>query len=141
MKRVNLLVLALLCVMPVALMAQETFTVTGRVNTPSPEGRVYVFLCDRESFDVPFCGMDTVSYWVNYDKTYVDYEFKNVPAGEYTIRSFQDVNGNHRLDKWIFGPREPWGFSYSGEMKFPPSFDDVSFDVAYDIRVNIVLGN
>lgn len=120
--------------------AQETYTVSGRVNTPSPKGRVYVFLCDRESFDHPIKGIDTVSFWVNYDKTYVEYEFKNVKEGEYAIRSYQDVNGNHKLDKWLFGPREPWGFSYSNKMKFPPTFDDVSFSVMYDIRINIVLG-
>lgn len=136
----KLTTLLLLLIIPAALFAQETFTITGRVNAPSPKGRVYVFLCDRESFYTPLSGVDTVSYWVHYDKTYIDYEFKDIPAGEYAIRSFQDVNGNHRLDKWMFGPQEPWGFSYSGEMKFPPSFDDVSFNLAYDIRINIVLG-
>jgi len=122
------------------LFAQDTYTITGRVNAPSPKGRVYVFLCDRETFETPFNGVDTISYWVYFDKTHVEYEFKNIPEGEYAIRSFQDVNGNHKLDKWLFGPREPWGYSYTGRMKFPPAFDDVSFQLVQDIRINITLG-
>jgi uncharacterized protein (DUF2141 family) len=70
----------------------------------------------------------------------VYYEFKNIPQGEYAVWSYQDVNGNHKLDKWLLGPREPWGFSYSGKMKFPPAFDDVSFNLMFDLRINLVLG-
>lgn len=123
-----------------AVYAQETYTITGRVNTYNPVGRVYVFLCNDSIFDTPFTGIDSVSFWVNYDKTQVEYEFKDVPAGQYAISTYQDVNGNHKLDKWIFGPREPWGFSYSGKMVFPPKFEDVSFNLVYDTRINIILG-
>jgi len=119
---------------------EETYTISGRVNASSPKGKIYVFLCNDSIFNVPFSGIDTAEFWVNYDKTKVNYEFKNVPAGRYAIRAYQDVNGNHKLDKWLFGPTEPWGFSYSEKMKFPPTFDDVSFDLYYDMRLNIILG-
>lgn len=123
-----------------SLFAQEKYTVSGRINTYNPEGRIYVFLCDEEAFQTPLTGIDTVSFWVNYDKRQVEYEFKNIPPGKYAIRAYQDVNGNHKLDKWLLGPKEPWGYSYSGKMKFPPNFNDVSFDLYYDMRINIILG-
>lgn len=118
----------------------ETYTIGGRINAASPKGKIYVFLCNDSIFHTPFSGIDTVEFWVNYDKTQVDYEFKNVPAGRYAIRAYQDVNGNHKMDKWLFGPLEPWGYSYQSKMKFPPEFDDVSFNLMYDMRINIVLG-
>ena len=123
------------------LYAQDsTYTIGGRINVYDPEGRIYVFLCTEKSFEVPFSGIDTVDFWVDYNKTAVDYEFKNIPAGQYAISCYQDVNGNHKLDKWLFGPLEPWGFSYTGDMKFPPAFGDISFDLSYDTRINITLG-
>lgn len=118
----------------------ETYTISGRVNAFSPKGKIYVFLCNDSIFQVPFAGIDTVENWVNYDKKQIEYEFKNVPSGRYAIRAYQDVNGNHKLDKWLFGPTEPWGFSYSEKMSFPPTFEDVSFNLMYDLRINIVLG-
>ncbi|MGF7138098.1 DUF2141 domain-containing protein [Roseimarinus sediminis] len=119
---------------------EKSYTVSGRVNAHHPEGRVYVLLCNETSFNNEQQGIDTLSYWVNYDKTYVEYEFKNVPPGEYAIRSFQDVNHNHRFDKWLLGPLEPWGYSFSSKMKYPPAFSDISFGVYYDTRINIALG-
>lgn len=119
---------------------EETYNIAGRINAYSPKGKIYVFLCNDSIFNIPFSGIDTLEFWVNYDRKQVEFEFKDVPAGRYAIRSYQDVNGNHRLDKWLFGPMEPWGFSYTERMKFPPSFDDVSFDLMYDMRINIMLG-
>ncbi len=119
---------------------QETYTIGGRINAYSPKGKIYVFLCNDSIFQIPFSGIDSLEFWVNYDKTQVEYEFKNVPAGRYAIRAYQDVNGNHKMDKWLLGPLEPWGFSYQEKMSFPPKFDDVSFDLLYDMRINIALG-
>ena len=119
---------------------QETYSIGGRINAYKAKGKIYVFLCNDSIFDTGFNGIDSIEFWVNYDKKQVEYEFKNVPPGKYAIRSYQDVNGNHKLDKWLFGPMEPWGYSYDQKMKFPPTFDDVSFDLLYDMRMNIILG-
>lgn len=131
----------LFLILTFGLLAQEeTYTLGGRINVYNPKGRIYVFLCDKESFEIPLSGIDTIDFWVDYNKTEVEYEFNNLPAGRYAIRCYQDVNGNHKLDKWLFGPLEPWGFSYTEDMKFPPTFDDVSFDLLYNMRMNITLG-
>jgi uncharacterized protein (DUF2141 family) len=135
------IITALFIVFSLSVLAQEqTYSISGRINAYSPKGKIYVFLCNDSIFQIPFSGIDTVEFWVNYDKTKVEYEFKGVPEGRYAIRAYQDVNGNHRLDKWLFGPREPWGFSYSERMSFPPTFDDVSFNLVYNTRINIILG-
>lgn len=116
------------------------YSISGRVNAYSPKGKIYVFLCDKKAFEKPLSGLDTLEFWVNYDKKVVEFKFLNVPEGEYAIRSYQDVNGNHKLDKWMLGPLEPWGFSYSEKMTFPPVFEDVSFMLVSDTRINITLG-
>lgn len=118
----------------------QKYTLSGRVNAYSPKGKIYVLLCTKESFVKQMSGIDTLEFWVNYDKKYIDFKFTNLPEGEYALRSFQDVNGNHKLDKWMLGPKEPWAFSYSGEMKFPPVFQDVSFMLMTDLRINLTLG-
>ncbi|MFA9388220.1 MAG: DUF2141 domain-containing protein [Prolixibacteraceae bacterium] len=138
MKHIITSVLLFLSILGMA--QKETYNVAGRINAANPKGKIYVFLCNDSIFNIPFSGIDTLEFWVNYDKTQVTYEFKNVPAGRYAIRAYQDVNGNHKLDKWLFGPLEPWGFSYQEKMSFPPEFDDISFDLLYDMRINIVLG-
>lgn len=137
----NLLTLLLLVFATLVWSQEETYTISGRVNAASPKGRIYIYLCDESNFLVPNTGVDTVEFWVNYDKTHVEYEFKDIPAGQYAIKAYQDKNGNHKFDKWLFGPIEPWGYSYSKTMKFPPEFKDVSFDLYYDQRINIMLGN
>lgn len=138
MKKIVVLIFLFISINIIA--QDETYTVGGRINAASPKGKIYVFLCNDSIFQTPFAGIDTVEFWVNYDKTQVEYKFENVPTGRYAIRAYQDVNGNHKLDKWILGPTEPWGYSFQDKMNFPPEFDDVSFDLLYDMRINIVLG-
>ena len=63
------------------------------------------------------------------------FEFKNVPAGEYTVCCYQDVNGNGKLDFGKFGPKEPHG-TYRPEKGIsfgPPKFKDIKFEVKEDI--------
>lgn len=137
MRKIVLLILLL----PLALLAQEnTHKLSGRVTLKARTGDVYVMLTNREQFKNVFSGIDTLVINTNYDRTTVDFEFPNVPEGEYAISCFQDVNRNGRVDKWPWGPREPWGFSWNGELKFPPTFDQVSFYLVDDLRINIILG-
>lgn len=48
-----------------------------------------------------------------------------IPYGKYSIMIFQDLNNNQKLDQWIFGPTEPYGFSKNPTIKFsPPQFEN-----------------
>tara|TARA_S200000501_G_C20752262_1_gene712225 strand:+ start:137 stop:595 length:459 start_codon:yes stop_codon:yes gene_type:complete len=53
-----------------------------------------------------------------------------VPYGIYSIMIFQDLNENQRLDKWIFGPSEPYGFSKNPTTKFrAPYFEETQIKI------------
>lgn len=56
--------------------------------------------------------------------------FSGLPAGQYAIAVFQDLELSGRLNR-LFGiiPTEPYGFSGGKQSFRPPSFDDAAFDV------------
>ncbi len=55
----------------------------------------------------------------------------NLPAGEYAVSVFADINGNGRLDRNLIGmPSEPVGISRNAKGRFgPPKFADAAFTV------------
>jgi len=57
--------------------------------------------------------------------------FADLPAGEYGIKLFHDVNGNGEMDTNPFGiPTEPYAFSNSAVgMMGPAKWDDAKFTV------------
>ena len=59
-----------------------------------------------------------------------DLQFDSLPFGSYAIAIYQDVNGNCKLDKGMFGiPSEPFAFSNNFKPKFGgPSFEKCKFD-------------
>ena len=50
----------------------------------------------------------------------------DVPAGEYALAIYQDLNGNKKLDTNIVGfPKEPFGFTQNIKPKFSaPNYDE-----------------
>lgn len=59
-----------------------------------------------------------------------EFQFESIPFGSYAVAIYQDVNGNGKLDKGMFGiPSEPFAFSNNFRPKFGgPSFDKCKFD-------------
>jgi uncharacterized protein (DUF2141 family) len=54
--------------------------------------------------------------------------FENVPAGEYAVKFFHDVNGNRKIDMGWRGPTEAYGFSNNAMGLFgPPDYDKAKF--------------
>lgn len=53
----------------------------------------------------------------------------DVPAGEYAVMVFQDLDENQKLDTNLLGiPKEPWSGSLQGRSVFgPPGWSDVNF--------------
>ena len=70
----------------------------------------------------------------------VTYTFE-LPDGTYAIGIFVDKNYNNKMDRNLFGvPKEQFGFSNDAEGNFgPPSFEDASFTVLGDIKLEINL--
>lgn len=58
--------------------------------------------------------------------------FTGVPAGRYSVASFQDVNNDGRLNFGMMGaPSEPWGYSRGARgVMGPPRFQDTAVDIA-----------
>jgi uncharacterized protein (DUF2141 family) len=69
------------------------------------------------SADIPAIGGETIV------------TLHGVPPGVYAIQTFQDVNGNDKMDtSWLGLPLEPFGFSQDATpFLSKPSFDDVKF--------------
>lgn len=65
-----------------------------------------------------------------------------LPAGQYAVMMFQDLNGNGKLDTNLFGiPNEPWGGSLQGKTVFgAPGWTDTRFDLEQpDMTISIQL--
>ena len=62
----------------------------------------------------------------------VTVEFGGLPAGDYAIRMFHDVDGDGELDMNLMGiPSEPFAFSNNARGRFgPASWEDAVFTVA-----------
>jgi uncharacterized protein (DUF2141 family) len=112
--------------------ASPTATLTVRVENVLPSGGVLrLGLYDAARYpddnsrpvasaDIPAIAGETVV------------TLHNVPVGTYAIQTFQDVNGNDKMDtSWLGLPLEPFGFSRDATpFLSKPSFDDVKFTLA-----------
>ena len=70
----------------------------------------------------------------------------DVPPGTYAVSVYEDLNGNHKLDRNIFGiPREPAGASNNPPARMgPPRFNECSFrlgSAAQTISITMVRGS
>jgi uncharacterized protein (DUF2141 family) len=63
-----------------------------------------------------------------------------IPPGTYAIETFQDVNGNNKMDtSWLGLPLEPFGFSRDATpLLSKPGFDDVKFTLAVGENSQVV---
>ncbi|WP_440919749.1 DUF2141 domain-containing protein [Candidatus Pelagibacter sp.] len=70
----------------------------------------------------------------------VTYTFE-LQDGTYAIGIFVDKNYNNKMDRNLFGvPKEQFGFSNNAKGNFgPPSFEDASFTVSNDMKLEINL--
>ena len=70
----------------------------------------------------------------------------DLPPGTYAVSVYEDLNGNHKLDRNIVGiPREPVGASNNPPARMgPPRFNECSFRVgavAQTITITLVRGS
>lgn len=63
-----------------------------------------------------------------------------LPPGTYAIETFQDVNGNGKMDtSWIGLPLEPFGFSLDATpFLSKPSFGEVKFTLAAGENIQVI---
>ena len=70
-----------------------------------------------------------------------NYNFDDLPAGEYALAIYQDENRNKILDKNLLGiPTEIYGFSNNARRTFSaPSFQEAKFKLNKDLQQTVFL--
>lgn len=69
--------------------------------------------------------VQTKSVIISGSKVIVEF---GLPPGEYAVSTYQDINGNGKLDRYFIGkPKEPFGFSNNVKPFGPPSYKDCKF--------------
>lgn len=122
---------------PIVFAQSGGYTIDGEVLIYDV-GNVYIYLADEETAKTPMTGNMVIVIKngdTNRNFRKVQFQFENVEEGVYAIRCYQDVNGNEKLDKGLFGPKEPWWLSYQGERppRFP-KFKEIAFKVDSNIQ-------
>lgn len=126
MKKLTLII-ALLTTSVSFLSAQESNKILIKVDQiKSSEGtiNVAIFNSKKDFLNNPF-----LSKTMKASSGELNFEFDNVPNGEYTVSIFHDINGNGELDTNFMGiPDEPYGVSKEGKSMFgPPNYNDAKF--------------
>ena len=57
------------------------------------------------------------------------YVFSEVEPGEYIIAAYQDINGDNKMNKGMFGPTEPYRIYKPNYGIFGPKFSKCKFQV------------
>jgi len=129
---------AIILSIPFSVFAQSSaFTIEGEVMFKKT-GDIYIYLVNEKIFKKPFTGIQDTVITINkkdLKKKSVSFKFKGIQSGTYGIRCFQDENGNGKLDKGMFGPKEPWGMSWQGDKPAKwPKFKHIAFKVKSNIK-------
>jgi len=120
------------------LRGQDTgFRIHGEIQVQKAEGTIHINVVEKKHLDIPQSGLDTILLKICSNS--VKYEFRGIPEGTYGIRCFQDLNGNGKLDRGMFGPSEPWAMSWKEKIRFPPRFEDISFTLQGDKQLDLKL--
>lgn len=136
LKRFMLFFVLFVLSFPVWGLAQsKTFTLTGEISFKK-QGNIRLALMTKEEFEADKGGRKLILKIgpKEIKKGRVSFTSKDVPPGTYGIKCFQDVNGNKKLDKGLFGPKEPWG-NYRSVRPFfrGPKFEEIAFEVDKDM--------
>ena len=127
----------LMLITSIVLAQSSGYIISGEVQIYDV-GDVYIYLADEETAKTPLTGNKVIIIKddsTNRDFRKVEFQFENVEEGVYAIRCYQDVNGNEKLDRGLFGPKEPWWLSYQGERPPRiPKFKDIALKVDSDIK-------
>ena len=102
-------------------------TLVVRVSgVKAAQGTIYVGVCAKsfDEADCPYKDRKAAAIGT------VELRIPNVAPGRYAIAVYHDVNGNGRLDKTLFVPNEPYGFSNDAGRSGIPSFEGALITVA-----------
>ncbi len=95
------------------------------------KGKLYIALFNSSS---TFLKKSYKGQIVDIESNVIEFDFQDLPSGEYAISVYQDENSNGKLDTGVFGiPTEKYAFSNSAEgFMGPPSFKSCKFNLEED---------
>ena len=114
-------------------------SISGVITGCSSKNPVYVLMYEESGFnDGMNHSQENVYDPIKGEECNVAFNFKQ-PSGSYALASFEDKNGNGKLDFFFFIPKEPAGF-YKFSGMGAPNFDKMKIEVNKDINnIEIVL--
>lgn len=119
------------------LLAAELVVVVD--NIKEVQGSLYVSLYNKEAnFQTNENAVKREK--VSVDKTTITLNLGDLPAGEYAVRAYQDVNDNGKIDFSSMGaPSEPFGTSSKSKEIAPPKYSDAKFTLDKNLQVQVHL--
>jgi len=113
-------------------------SVSVTVETPNPEGDMYVSICSAETFLGGRCEHGTRRPAQSEDV----FVFEDVPAGRWAVQVWRDPEGDGEMRTGMFGiPLEPTAISNNPPANFgPPRFQDAAIRVSSEpvqVRLSI----
>ena len=102
-------------------------------------GSLIIGLFEENGF--PRAGQAMVSDTIPVRDIKAAYNFETIPVGKYAIAVFQDINGDDKLNRDVYGrPTEPYAFSNNVFGRFgPPKFAKTSFLVEGNTNSKLVI--
>lgn len=104
---------------------QENATLRVEVSNfeNKPSTKIWVSVFNEKDFLKK--SIQTKSVNISGTKAVVEF---TLPAGEYAVSTYQDINNNGKLDRYIIGkPKEPYGFSNNVKPFGPPAYKACKF--------------
>ena len=118
---------------PVAVAAETINLRVVATNLKTDQGKLYVWVYDKKDdwLSDRYRTQKSVTVAGNRTGDKLTIELL-LPAGEYALSIFQDVNDNGKLERNFIGiPKEPAGLSNNLRPRFgPPKYKDAKFSVA-----------
>lgn len=134
----NLMVAALLGGMTLAAQAQDpSATLVIHVHGLSPKGGILRLGLYDQAHYPDDASTPTASADVKAEMGDNVITLTNIAPGTYAIETFQDINGNNKMDTtWLGIPEEPFGFSRDAQPHLSkPRFAAVKFEVLPGLNV------
>ncbi len=112
--------------------------VSGAVSGCSSKHAVHVLMYEESGFKEMNHSQEKIYNPIKGNECIVNFNME-VQTGQYALASFEDKNGNGKLDFFFFIPKEPAGF-YQFNGMGAPKFDKMKIDINGDIdNIEIVL--
>ncbi len=119
--------LTILIFLTSSILAEQKNSISGAV-TYKGKGTLKIILVDKASFGKNGAGLKVISQIIQKSSGQCKFQFDDIPSGEYGIKCYFDKNGNGKLDRGAFGPKEPWGMSFKGKRPMGrPRFSQIAF--------------